>query len=128
MIEIYIERAVQLSKARDRIHADPPYAAATALLSIHTAIALNDALLLKLAGKRAKNDDHMVAVRETGETLQTEKGRLDDSGVAQLRKLISAKSKVSYGDKSISFDFALLLSQASQRFEVWAYKRIQELS
>jgi hypothetical protein len=125
MVEIYLERATQLSSARNLIQADPPYAAAIALLSVHTAIALNDALLLKLGAKSLKNEDHMTSVRETVKGCKT-KG-IDSTGVAHLKKLVSAKSSVSYGDQSVSFDLASVLSLASQRFEAWVYRCFQEL-
>jgi hypothetical protein len=126
MVEIYLERAVQLSSARNLIQNDPPYAAATALLSVHTAIALNDALLLKLGAKSLKNEDHMASVRETVKRCKA--NGIDVAGVSQLKKLISAKSQVSYGDQSVSFDFASALSVASQRFEAWVYRHFQELA
>ncbi|MHB1701667.1 MAG: hypothetical protein ACYCSN_16370 [Acidobacteriaceae bacterium] len=126
MFEVYLERASQLSAARNLVQDDPPYASAIALLSVHTAIALNDALLMKLGCNSSKGDDHMVSVRETAKRCRA-KG-LDHSGVEQLRTLVSAKSKVSYGNKPVSFDFATVLSLASQRFEVWAYKRLKEVA
>jgi hypothetical protein len=125
MVEVYLERALQLSDARDLIQDEPPYAAATALLSVHTAIALNDALLLKLGAKSLKHDDHMASVRETAKRCKAK--RIDCAGVTQLRKLVSAKSKVSYGDQVVSFDFASALSLASQRFEAWVYGQFKEL-
>ena len=126
MIEIFLERANQLSEALKLVQDDRPYAAAIALLSVHTAIALNDALLVKLGGRVARSDDHMSSVRETAKRCKA-KG-LDDSGIEQLRKLISAKSAVSYGTRPVTFEAAKILSTASERFQAWAYKRLKEMA
>lgn len=126
MFEVYLERAHQLSDARKLIDGDPPYTAAIALLSIHAALALNNALLVKLGVSARKWKDHMAPVRETEKRCKAK--RLDASGVEQLRKLISAKTDVSYGNKAVTFDFAMVLSTASERFEAWAYKRLKEMA
>jgi hypothetical protein len=125
MIEAYLERAKQLSQARELVRNDAEYASATALLAIHTAIALNDALMIKLTGKSFQSDNHMAAVREI--RLRCNRRGLDSAGVDQLQKLIEAKSKVSYGGKRTTFEFATVLAVACIRFEKWAYQRLEEL-
>ena len=52
--QVFLDRAQQLGDGRDLLNSDEGFAAATALLAVHTAIALNDALLLELTGKQAK--------------------------------------------------------------------------
>ena len=126
MVEIFLERAKQLSGARDLVQEDEEFASATALLSVHSAIALNDALLLKLKGKLVKGQDHMASVRETAKRCKARK--LDSTGIKQITTLIAAKTRVSYEDKSVSFALAYKLAIASQRFEVWAYKRLEEIA
>jgi hypothetical protein len=124
MEDIFLGRAKQLADARDLVRDDENYASATALLSIHTAIALNDALLLRLTGKLFMGADHMSAVQETAKRCRTK--RLDGSGVAQLKALISAKTSVSYAAETVTFINAFKLSVASRRFETWVYDRLKE--
>jgi hypothetical protein len=125
MVEVFLERAKQLSGARDLVQDDADYASAIALLSVHSAIALNDALLIKLSGKTVTGDDHMQAVREMAKGCRSRK--LDATGIAQITTLMSAKTRVSYGDEATSYALAFKLSIASQRFEAWVYKRLEEI-
>jgi hypothetical protein len=66
----------------------------------------------------------MEAVRETARRCRAK--RLDASGVTQIKVLVSAKSAVSYGDESTSYELAVKLAVAAQRFETWVYKRMEE--
>jgi hypothetical protein len=125
MYEVYLERAEQLSGALSRLREENKFPSAMALLAVHKSIAFNDALLAKLTGKVPKGKDHETAVDETERTCSTRK--LDRSGLSQLRKLISAKSKVSYGDQRTSIDMADYLYFAAERFETWARERLKEI-
>ncbi len=125
MVEIFLERAKQLSEARKLIELDAEYASATALLAVHSAIAYNDAVLVKLSGKACRGEDHMSAVREVTKRCRARK--LDTSGITQLKTLVAAKTRVSYEAQLVSFPYAYELSVASQRFAVWAYKRLEEI-
>jgi hypothetical protein len=126
MVEIFLERAKQLSEARKLIELDTEYASATALLAVHSAIALNDAILLKLSGRIFRGEDHMAAVREV--TKRCRARRLDTSGITQLKALVAAKTRISYGPQSVTFAYAYELSVASRRFAVWSYKRLEEIA
>jgi hypothetical protein len=126
MIEVFLERARQLASARDLLREDAAFSSVTALLSVHTAIALNDALLIRLSGARFRGEDHMSAARETRQQCRSR--HLDDSGVKQLHTLLSSKSNVSYGDSEVTLKIALALSVASDRFEVWVYARLKEVA
>jgi hypothetical protein len=119
MIEVFLERATQLALARDLIRDDRSYSAATALLSVHTAIAMNDALLLGLTGKRSRSADHSRAIAETQRACVVKK--IDIRGLRHLRSLLSRKTDVSYGDDSVSFEAASSLANTSERFQEWAY-------
>jgi hypothetical protein len=119
MIEIFLERARQLALARDLIRDDRSYSAATALLSVHTAIAMNDALMFGLTGKRSRSMDHSRAIIETERACTSKK--LNRSGLKHLKWLLSKKTDVSYGDESVSFEAASSLANTSERFQEWAY-------
>ena len=118
MVEVFLERARQLSIARDLVREDAEYASATALLAVHTAIAVNDALLMELSGERYKGADHRRALKAT-ERMCTAKN-IRTAGLKHFRTLLSKKTDVSYGEDRISFETASALAYSSQRFEEWA--------
>lgn len=119
MVEVYLERAEQLALARDLIRDDRSYSSATALLSVHAAIAMNDALLLGLTGRRSMSTDHIRAVSETERACASK--RFNRHGLRHLRSLLSKKTDISYGDDSVSFETASSLANTSERFQEWAY-------
>jgi hypothetical protein len=117
-LDVFTERARQLSDVRKLISGEPSYASAIALVSVHAAIALNDAVLIQMTGTKGRREDHMDAAGKTSSVCRAR--GIDDRGIAHLRSLLSAKSDVSYGSESVSFDLATKLSTASERFEAWA--------
>lgn len=119
-IEVFIERADQLSEVRKLLNEEPRYASATALLSVHSAIALNDAVLIRLTGRKTSSKNHLEAVNRTVAACKA-KG-IDSKGLDHLKRLISAKSEVSYGDEAVTFEVATKLSTAADRFQNWAEK------
>jgi|ERR1017187_5868544 hypothetical protein len=119
MIEVFLERAEQLASARDLVREESSYSAATALLSVHSAIAMNDALLLSLTGKRPKGVDHSRAIIET--ELACSAKKFNCKGLKHLKSLLSKKTAVSYGDAPISFEAASSLAITSERFQQWVY-------
>jgi|SRR5665213_1126538 len=122
MVEIFLERAEQLASARDLVREESDYAAATALLSVHSAIALNDALLLSLTGRRPKSPDHSHAITET--ELACNANKLNRNGLKHLKSLLARKTAVSYGDAPISYELANSLAITSERFQEWVYSII----
>lgn len=104
---------------------DPDYSSATALLAVHSAISLNDALLVQWTGKRAKGNSHQQAVTQTDS--ECSKRQIEKTGLKHLRSLVSDKSEISYGSKRISHETALGLSEAAKRFEAWAFKNCKEI-
>jgi len=125
MYEVYLERAQQLSGALEELRKQDLFPAAMALLAVHKGIAFNDALLARLTGQVFKGENHDAALVVTERTCKAK--RLDRSGLTQLQKLLSAKSKVSYGDKRTSLESAIVLYLAAERFETWTYERLKEI-
>jgi len=126
VVEIYLERAEQFARARELCRSDPEYSAATALLAVHSAISFNDALLALLTNSRSKGTDHAEARFRTMEACRS-RGIATD-GLEHLKKLVSAKTNVSYGDQTISFDKAGELATASERFQSWTYHTMKGAS
>jgi hypothetical protein len=128
MVEVFVERGNQLAASRQlmlQFEDEANYAAALALVSIHCAIALNDALMVKLTGRPHRGDDHMESVQATRK--QCESRRIPDSarGLRHLEKLIRAKTKVSYSEQITTMDVALSLVLDVERFETWVLPLIK---
>jgi hypothetical protein len=117
VIEIFKERGEQLALSRQLMTTDSAYTAALALVSIHCAIAFNDALLLKLTGGRSQSADHMAAVRLTEK--QCSKRKITPTGLKHLKELVKAKTRVSYSNEKTTYESAERLAVASERFETW---------
>jgi hypothetical protein len=117
MVDVFIERGDQLSESRKLMKDYPEYTSALALVSIHCAIAFNDALLVKLTGKHEIDTDHMVAVKRTKKQCTSKK--IPATGIRHLEDLLRAKTRVSYSDERTTFETANRLAVASERFEAW---------
>lgn len=79
-VSVYHGRALQLANAmklcRDDLRA---YASAAALLAVHSAISYNDAVLLRLEGRRARTKDHGVAIEAVKRACA--KARIKQEGI-----------------------------------------------
>jgi hypothetical protein len=117
MLEVFVERGNQLAEGRRLMKDSPEYAAALALVSIHCAIALNDALLVKLAGSHYAGANHMESVRNSKRQCSTK--HIDPKGLKHLEELVRAKNKVSYSTEKTTIETATRLAVASERFETW---------
>lgn len=117
MLDVFIERGDQLSQSRKLMADSPEYSSALALVSIHCAIALNDALLVKLTGKHDIAADHMIAAKRTKKQCSSKK--IATNGIKHLEELLRAKTRVSYSDERTTFETANRLAVASERFEAW---------
>jgi hypothetical protein len=124
MVDVFIERGDQLSESRDLMKGSREYSSALALVSIHCAIAFNDALLLKLTGKHDLASDHTVAATRTKKQCSSRKISAD--GIKHLEDLLRAKTRVSYSDERTTFEIADRLAVSSERFEAWAKPLIKQ--
>jgi hypothetical protein len=129
MFEVYYERGKQLSYARKLMDSDKETVSALALVSIHSAIAYNDALLTRLSGKPSRGEDHASAANATEKHCRSKK--IDSRGLQHLKQLIGKKTPYSYGDAAVTTEQAQAVSIAATRFEVWVnqvLKGLKELS
>jgi hypothetical protein len=97
---------------------DAAYMAATALLAVHSSIAYNDAVYVKLTGKRHHNEDHQAAISNTRKVC--DRLRLPVAGLSHLKRLIGYKTYISYGDQRVEDDLVEVLCLSAERFEAWA--------
>jgi hypothetical protein len=94
------------------------------LLAVHSAIALNDAVLTVLTGSPYKGQDHGQAVSHT--RLRCNEAKLDTGGIKHLANLVKRKTDIAYGNRETTFDEALKLSMDAERFETWAYRLLKK--
>lgn len=118
-VQVFLRRAEQLIDVRNLIR-DDPYPAAIALLAVHSAIAINDAVLTALTGSPYRGQDHRQAVKYTVTKCRVLK--YDAGGTKHLATLIRHKTNVTYGDRATTFEEADRLRVDAERFETWAYK------
>jgi hypothetical protein len=110
----YIEKADHFFQAM-KLAADDvaSYRSGIALLAVHSAISLNDAITSGMTGKKNKQQDHSVAV--TGLEKIAKRRRIADlKGVGHFRWLLLEKSKIAYGRERLD-DALIRLSVAPSR-------------
>lgn len=100
------------------------YDAAVALLAVHGAIALNDAILIALTRRRSSSEAHDRAVRELERTCKQMRV-VNKSGIHHLGWLIANKTAISYADKR--FGRADETLAHAERFSTWAYNNFKEV-
>lgn len=93
------------------------YSAAAALLAVHSAISYNDALLIKLTGRRPRGRDHKQAVRAI--IRACEKAAIPADGIEHLRELVNAKAEVSYDEGEVNDERVHILCLAAEQFYGW---------
>ncbi|MBI2375147.1 MAG: hypothetical protein HYV07_14220 [Deltaproteobacteria bacterium] len=125
-MEHYRDRAESYKSARSelvRTEKDfATYRDAVALLSVHAAISLMDAILCGFTkAGRSRSETHMDAVKDVAKLCS---GRgLDDAGVKHLRWLVGRKSDFSYGTRRLDLenDVKAAQTKVDQAF-AWAYR------
>ncbi len=112
-------RARQLMDAISLLQEDlSSYASAVALLSVHSAIAYNDAIQIKISGTRKSFDDHRQTAIATRKLCRS-KG-YDCDGLRHLETLLGRKSEFSYSETLTLPDVAYVAVTHARRFESWA--------
>ena len=118
-IGVYQSRAVELASAMKLCSVvDPSYPSAVALLAVHSAIAFQDAVQIKLTGQRSQTRDHMQAVRDITKACTIK--RVDRAGIKHLQRLVTGKTDVSYGERQVTREQAETLRVFAERFQSWA--------
>jgi hypothetical protein len=100
------------------------YASAAVLLAVHSAISYNDAVLIGLGGTRPRGENHREAIAALKRACT--RANIEQQGIAQLQKLLSAKTDISYGNRQIDDQQATALCIAAKRFETWAERVLQK--
>lgn len=121
---VFHRRARQLAGAMQLCQDDmSAYASAAGLLAVHCAISYNDAVLIGLGGTRPRGENHREAIAALKRACT--KAKIEQQGISQLQKLLSAKTDISYGDKQVVDQQTTALCNAAKRFETWAERVLQ---
>ncbi len=115
-LAVYLNRAQDFARGMGLMRDDPAYTQSAALLAIHSAIAYSDALRTGLGDAVLSSDDHQSALKTLRSLIDAD----EVSGLAQLQKLLTYKSAVSYGNRRMDVQRLKLLCTESQRFARWA--------
>ena len=94
------------------------YASAAALLYIHAAIALADAVAIHLSGFKSTSDQHQDAVALLRQIAEPSGGR--DAAVRHLKRLIDEKSRIAYTGEVVTRKQVDGLAIHAERFRTWA--------
>jgi hypothetical protein len=110
-----------LRAAGDLATLDPGnYAPAIGLLSVHSCIALADAVLVAVEGRWTKAEDHAEAARRLREWCGAK--RLADSGLKHFEWLLGRKNHFSYNDDIVKDEDLLLAKVKMEQFFAWAFQ------
>jgi hypothetical protein len=99
------------------------YAEAVALLAIHSAISLNDAVQVAVTGGRSKYEDHKRTTVDLEHICKRYGVPL--KGVQHLRWLLSNKTEISYADRTFARSDEAL--DKAMKFHDWAYNNFKEV-
>lgn len=122
----YIEKADHFFQAM-KLAADDPssYRTSIALLAVHSAISLNDAIATG-TGNKSKNQDHLEAARGL-EKISRKLGVANLNGLQHFRWLLQEKSKIAYGRERPDDTFIRASITRAERFHSWAYNYFKEI-
>jgi hypothetical protein len=93
----YIEKADHFLQAMKLAALDlPRHRTGIALLAVHSAISLNDAITASVTGKSGKHQDHLAAVKEL-EGIAGKHRIQNLNGIGHFRWLLTEKTRIAYG-------------------------------
>ncbi|MFZ0690184.1 MAG: hypothetical protein WA891_08065 [Acidobacteriaceae bacterium] len=121
MLEAFQHRALQMSDAMKLLEDDlANYASAVALLAVHSAIAWNDAVQIRLTGNRVKYRNHKQTADHTRRICGSH--GIDVSGIRHFEALLGSKNAVAYDETMILEPAADKARTHALRFETWALR------
>ena len=123
----YIEKADHFFQAM-KLAADDmaSYRTGVALLAVHSAISLNDAITAGLTGKTNKHQDHLSAASHL-EALARNFRLVNLNGVVHLRWLLHEKTRIAYGRERLDDGMVVQSINRAERFHAWAYNYFKEI-
>ncbi len=91
---------------------------AAAILQVHTAIALADALTIKLGGVRCRGEDHYEVITLLNEFAIPDPKK--KKAFDQLRDIINHKNWIAYSGQIFQRRYIDKLAKLLERFRAWA--------
>ena len=123
----YIEKADHFLQAMKLTALElVPYRTGIALLAVHSAISLNDAITAGLTGKKSKHQDHLAAVKEL-EGISRKHRIHNLNGIGHFRWLLTEKTRIAYGRERLDDALILMSVDRAERFHSWAYNYFKEI-
>ena len=102
------------------------YLPSIGLLSVHSSIALADAVLVAEAGERSSEENHAEAADKLDKLCKAR--GIAGQGIKHFRDLLGMKTPFSYGDRSVQ-DIAFQTAQLKmEQFFKWVYGAFAELA
>jgi hypothetical protein len=103
------------------------YGQALALLAVHAAISLADAVLVGYTGKRGNEQNHQVVLGHLRNLCHSQ--GIDDAGVTHLTWLLGKKTDFAYGDKRLGLAGEIKMAMLKvERFVTWASNGFPEIA
>jgi len=102
------------------------YRSGIALLAVHSAISLSDAIKVGVTGKRGRYQNHAQSARELNR-LCSSNGISNTQGVCHLAWLLGQKNAVAYEQRRIDDGSVRLAVDKAERFNAWAYNNFKEV-
>jgi len=123
----YIEKADHFLQAMKLAALElAPYRTGIALLAVHSAISLNDAITAGLTGKRGKHQGHLAAVKEL-EGISRKHRIQNLNGIGHFRWLLTEKTRIAYGRERLDDALIQMSVDRAERFHSWAYNYFKEI-
>ena len=102
------------------------YRTGVGLLAIHSAISLNDAIIVGITGHRGKYENHVQAADELDNICKLTKV-MNSKGVRHLRWLLAKKNRVAYEHRRLDDDSVQMAVDLAKKFHSWAYNYFREV-
>lgn len=101
------------------------YAPAAALLAVHAAIAMCDAILVLHGEERSTSHGHEEAVARLRQLC----GRLGagDRGIAVFERLVARRGNIAHDEQRLTSKEAEAIVVQAQRFTSWAYQAFPQM-
>lgn len=121
----YHRRAEEFHKAMETEREASGFNSAC-LLGIHASIALSDSLAIHTFAVRFAGENHVEAIKIIERVC--DKKRIDQEGLRHLRRILSEKTSISYGEKFSSSETEILKNTYLHvgKYFNWAYSNFKD--
>ena len=123
---VYLKRFKEYSDVIRFLEDEPEkYGDTLALLAVHSAISLGDAILVACTGRRSIDQDHRESLRLLRDLCHAR--RVPDDGLKQYDRLIERKTDISYGERWLYIEGVVKRARLQAvRFAFWAQKNFRK--